>query len=89
MGKVGRASCRADVSGGCWCFTAEALAVFASPLSARAQVILLLLRLPSTLYLLGYLGHQFPSTTPSDSHFRSQTPLGGRWALGLSCSLED
>lgn len=60
----------------CWCFMAEALAVSAGRL--WAQVTPLLLRVPSMLCPLSHLGHQLPSTTPSDSDFRSQTSLGSR-----------
>lgn len=76
MGEVGKASCRADVPEGCWCFSAEAQAVSAGPLWAQTQVTPLLLRLPSTLYLLGHLGHQFPSTTLQTVISEARLPWG-------------
>lgn len=51
--------------------------MFAGPLWAQTQVTPLLLRLLSTLYLLGHLGHQFPSTTLQTVISEARLPWGG------------
>lgn len=75
----------------CWCFTGRGTGGVCRPFVGSDSGNPLLQRVPSMLYiyLLGHPGHQLASTNPLDSDFRSQTSLGGRWHLGLSCSLED